>query len=309
MNTVLLDILALTAIYSIVTLGQNVITGYAGIFSVALAAIFGAGAFTYSGIDLLGDTTNVFIVLPAAIVVGGLISGLIALVAMRVQGDFLIVASFGLQLVIIQVAYNWQAVSGGGAGAFGLSAPVLFGHSISGMGQWLALILVIAVLIYGLATWIVRAPFGRLLRAMRDDDAAVQAAGFDSRKLRLSAFVFGGAVAAVGGALYAGYQGVAQTGDFGVATSITLLAAVIIGGSGSLIGSIVGAFLFVGAPRLMNLISVPDDLTGPLQQLAFGVLVIAVVAVLPGGLSSVLNRLVRRGPVKAAPSATGGEAR
>ena len=295
MSSVLLDILALTAIYSIVTLGQNVITGYAGVFSVAQAAIFGIGAFTYSGLDLLAGTTNVFVVLPAAAAIGALISGLIAAVALRVQGDFLVVASFGLQLVIIQVAYNWQAVSGGGAGAFGLSAPVLFGHAVTGIPQWLALILVIAGAIYAITTWVVRAPFGRLLRAMRDDDSAVQAAGFDSRKLRLSAFVFGGSIAAIAGALYAGYQGVAQTGDFGVATSITLLAAVIIGGSGSLLGSILGAFLFVGAPRLMNLVAVPDNLTGPIQQLAFGMLVIAVVGVLPGGLASLLNRTVRRG--------------
>ncbi len=286
------EILTLTLIYAVVTLGLNVISGYAGIFSVAQAALFGVGAFAYAGADRLLHTDELLIIWPLAAAAGVLVSIGVAAVSLRVAGDFFVVASFGLQIVLMQVAFNWTAVSGGASGAFGLLPPTLAGVDLTAPEASLFAAAALAVVVYAITGWVVGSPFGRLLRAMRDDEPALHAAGFSSARLRFSAFIFGGVLATLAGALYAGYQGVAQTGDFDVSVSIVLLAAVIVGGSGSLAGSLLGALLFVGAPRLLNMISVSDAVAGYLQQLLFGLLVVAVMAFFRGGIAGLLTRAV-----------------
>jgi branched-chain amino acid transport system permease protein len=302
MNAVMYEVLTLTLIFAIPTLGLNIISGYGGMFSVAQAALFGVGAFTYAGADRLLSNDSLLLIWAMAIVAGLVISLIVALVSARVSGDFFIIASFGLQLVVIQVAFNWTAVSGGASGAYGLLPPTILGQKFTTPEDFLFLAAIAAAVTYAISAWVVLSPFGRLLRAMRDDEAALAAAGFSGGRLRSAAFVFGGILAAVGGALYAGYQGVAQTGDFGVSVSIMLLAAVIVGGSGSIFGSILGALLFVGAPRLLNLIHVSDTLAGSLQQLLFGVLVVLVMAFLRGGIVQLLTapfKLLRRDDAEA----------
>lgn len=310
MNATTYEVLTLTLIYAVPVLGLNIVSGYAGMFSVAQGALFGVGAFSYAAADRLFETSSLLPIFGIAIGAGALISLLVALVSLRVSGDFFIIASFGLQLVVIQVAFNWTAVSGGASGAYGLPVPTLFGEKFTTPDDFLLLAVALAVVTYAISAWVVHSPFGRLLRAMRDDEPALNAAGFSGGRLRLSAFVFGGILAALGGALYAGYQGVAQTGDFGVAVSIMLLAAVIVGGSGSLFGSLLGALLFVGAPRLLNLISVSDSLAGYLQQLVFGLLVVFVMAFLRGGIVELLAsplRAARRARAGDGGVAAGGE--
>jgi branched-chain amino acid transport system permease protein len=282
------EVLTLTAIYAVVALGLNLISGYAGMFSVSQAALFGVGAFSYAGADRLLHTDSLLVAWGVAIVAGVVVSAAVGLVSLRVAGDFFIVASFGLQLVLIQVLYNWNTVSGGASGAYGLPLPTLLGWKIQAAQDFLVLALALALVAYPVAGWLVRSPYGQLLRAMRDDETALAAGGFGSGRLRLAIFVTGGVLAALAGVVYAAYQGVAQTSDFGVSVSIMLLAVVIVGGSGNLLGSALGALLFVGAPRLLNLLSVSESVAGALQQLVFGILVVLVMATLRGGMAQML---------------------
>jgi branched-chain amino acid transport system permease protein len=290
-----LDISILALIYSVVVLGLNVISGYAGVFSVAQASLFAVGAFTYAGLDRVANNHELLVAWVLAGALGGLLSCLIALVSLRVAGDFFIVASFGLQLVVVQVLFNWSRISGGPAGAYGLSVPTLAGSDVIDQNTVLMVAALVAIVAYGVSAWLVFSPFGRLLRAMRDDEAALAAGGFSAKWLRLSAFVFGGVLAAVAGVLYAAYLGVAQTGDFDVSVSVMLLAAVILGGSGSLVGSLIGAVIFSGLPQVLDQIHVAASVAGPMQQLIFGALVLLVMVFARGGVASLLR--TRRGKV------------
>lgn len=292
MNQVLLDILSLSAIYSIVILGLGFIAGLGGLFSVVQAGMFGLGAFTYSGLYAYHAPTDLIVALPAAAAVGAVVSATLALVALRVSGDFFVVASFGLQIVLVDSLYNWNTVTGGPSGVYGLPTPHLLGKEFGTPAQNTALVICCAIVCYLLSWWLRRAPFGRLVRAMGADEVALQAAGFRPARLKLATFVIGGALASLAGVLYASYIGIAQVGDFDINASMLLLAAVLMGGSRSLFGSVLGAALFIGIPRLLSLLNTPASLAGPLQQLVFGLFLIMVMLFLPGGITSGLSQLV-----------------
>jgi branched-chain amino acid transport system permease protein len=289
---------ALIAIYAIVILGLGFIAGMGGLFSVCQAGMFGIGAFVFSGLYAYGAPTDLLVAMPVAIVCGAGISVVVALVALRVSGDFFVVASFALQIVMTSVLYNWSTVSGGPSGAYGLPSPTIGGVSFASPGRNEVLIVVVAAVLFAFAWWLRRAPFGKLVRAMGADEPALQAAGFEPARLKLSTFAIGGMLAAAAGVLYASYIGIAQVDDFDINVSIVLLAAVLVGGSRSLWGSVIGGFVFIGLPRLLTLVNTPASLAGPLQELIFGGLLVAVMMFLPEGIASGPARL--RGRVNSA---------
>lgn len=291
MTEVLLDITTLMAIYAIVTLGLGFIAGMGGLFSVVQAGMFGLGAFTYSGLYAYGLPTDLLIATGIAVIVAGGMSALLGFVALRVSGDFFVVASFGLQIVLIDSLYNWSKVTGGPSGVYGLPVPHILGHDFTSLSQNAALVVCVAAACY-LASWHVRrSPFGRLLRAMGANESALQAAGFRPSRLKLVTFVIGGALAAIGGVLYASYLGIAQTSDFDINASMLLLAAVLLGGARSLWGTLIGAALFTSLPRLLPLLNTPASLAGPLQQLVFGGFLVLAMLFLPGGVTSGLQKV------------------
>ncbi len=285
---------ALVAIYGVVILGLGFIAGMGGLFSVCQAGMFGVGAFVFSGLYSYGLPTDLLVSLPLAIACGAGVSAILALVALRVSGDFFVVASFAFQIVLTSVLYNWNMVSGGPSGVYGLPSPSIAGMSFASPAKDEALIGVIAVILFILAWWVRRAPFGRVIRAMGADEIALEAGGFQAARLKLSAFVVGGALAAAAGVLYASYIGIAQVGDFDINVSIVLLAAVLVGGTKSLWGSVIGAFVFIGLPRLLTLVNTPVSLAGPLQQLIFGGLLVAIMMFLPEGVASAPARVRQR---------------
>jgi branched-chain amino acid transport system permease protein len=245
-------------------------------------------------LDQFFGVSELTIAFPVAAVVAGIFSVVLGRVSLRVSGDHFIIASFGAQIAGLQVIYNWKALSGGGPGAFGLASPTFLGVTIAGPVAWFAFSVAVAATGLVVFTWIARSPFGLAVRAMRDDSEAAEAGGLRSMPLRLSAFALGGIAAAIAGTMYAGYVTVAQVADFTLTVSISLLAAVIAGGPGTIRGSVFGALLFVGIPRLLDQFNVPTGVAGVAQQLVFGVLLVAVVMVMPQGLAQLR---LRRGRV------------
>lgn len=282
------NITTLVLIYAVVLLGLNLVVGYGRIFSVNQALLFGVGAFAYAGVTKFLGTNELVVGWVVAVMVASALSLLVAMTTLRVSGDHFIIASFGIQLATLQALYNWSDLSGGPAGAFGLPRPTVLGITVTTPAQFLVLAFLIAAVCTTLAAVVVRSPYGRLIKAMADDEDAVTAAGFDVLPIKSGVFVLGGSLAAVAGVVYASYLGVAQASDFTVDVSIMLLAAVVAGGLRSVPGSIIGAVLLIGLPNALNLLSVPISVAGPLQRLLFGALLVAVVMFLPTGVAGAL---------------------
>jgi branched-chain amino acid transport system permease protein len=286
------DITAQLLICFVLATSLNLVIGYAKTLSIHHAALFAIGAFTYANFATRGWSSELIISIAVAAALGALVSVLLALGSLRVAGDYFIVASFAFQLLALQVLYNWEAVSGGNYGKFGLAAPTIAGRAVMGVSAFIELFAVVALVTLAFSVWLRRGPYGRLVRAMGESPSALATAGFGELRLKTGVFVLSGVLATTAGVMYSSYLGIAQTGSFGVDVSIMVAAMVVIGGAGSSLGSLLGAALVVISQPVLSTLNISTETSAALRQLFFGLMLVIVVALLPRGLVQ-LGDLVR----------------
>jgi branched-chain amino acid transport system permease protein len=276
--------IALASIYVLLGLSTNLLVGIAGIFSVSQAAVFGVGAYIVA-YCLMNDVMTFLPALGVAAICCIALNILVTLPALRVAGDYFVVTSFGIQLLATAVFTNWTDGTGGANGLPGIPPPDLFGHALEATSQ------VVVLCVAGMATgclifWLVmRAPFGRLLRAIREDELAVAAAGKSVLRAKVSAAALAGAFAGSAGALYATFLSFIDPSSFDLDASILLLTMVVVGGARTLAGSILGPFLLLALPQILTLIDIPTTIAAAAHQLMYGVLLIAFMLFRPQGLA------------------------
>ncbi|MBS0643629.1 MAG: branched-chain amino acid ABC transporter permease [Proteobacteria bacterium] len=276
--------IALASIYVLLGLSTNLLVGIAGIFSVSQAAVFGVGAYIVA-YCLMNDVMTFLPALGVAAVVCVALNILVTLPALRVAGDYFVVTSFGIQLLATAVFINWTAGTGGANGLPGIPPPDLFGYPLETAAQ--VVVLCLAGMGLGcLMFWLVmRAPFGRLLRAIREDELAVAAAGKSVLRAKVSAAALAGAFAGSAGAFYATFLSFIDPVSFDLDASILLLTLVVVGGARTLRGSILGPFLLLALPQVLTLIEIPTTVAAAARQLIYGVLLILFMLFRPQGLA------------------------
>jgi branched-chain amino acid transport system permease protein len=274
----------LAAIYVLLGLSTNLLVGIAGIFSVSQAAVFGVGAYIVSYL-LMNDIMSF---LPAMLVAAACcvaLNVLVTLPALRVSGDYFVVTSFGIQLLATAIFTNWTAGTGGANGLPGIPPADLFGKTLETSSELAALCLG-AMVLGCVAFWLImRAPFGRLVRAIREDELAVAAAGKNVLGAKVSAAAMAGAFAGSAGGLYATFLSFIDPSSFDLDSSILLLTMVVVGGARTLAGSILGPFLLLALPQVLTLIDIPTTIAAAARQLIYGVLLIAFMLFRPQGLA------------------------
>ena len=279
-----LSYLALAEIYVLLGLSTNLLVGIAGIFSVSQAAVFGVGAYVVAQ-SLMTGTMGFVPAMAVAALVCVALNVLVTLPSLRVAGDYFVVTSFGIQLLATAVFVNWTHGTGGANGLPGIPPPDLFGHPLDDNAQFAAL--TTAGMGLGcLAFWLImRAPFGRLLRAIREDESAVAAAGKGVLRAKVSAAALAGAFAGCAGGLYATFLSFIDPVSFDLDASILLLTMVVVGGARTLAGSIIGPFLLLALPQVLTFIDIPTTVAAAARQLLYGVLLIAFMLFRPQGLA------------------------
>ena len=280
----LLSYIALAEIYVLLGLSTNLLVGIAGIFSVSQAAVFGVGAYVVAQ-SLITGTMGFVPAMAVASLVCITLNVLVTLPSLRVSGDYFVVTSFGIQLLATAVFVNWTAGTGGANGLPGIPPPDVFGYKLETNAQLAALTTVGAGL-GCLAFWLImRAPFGRLLRAIREVELAVAAAGKGVLRAKVSAAALAGAFAGSAGGLYATFLSFIDPVSFDLDASILLLTMVVVGGARTLAGSIVGPFLLLALPQMLTFIDIPTTIAAATRQLMYGVLLIAFMLFRPQGLA------------------------
>jgi branched-chain amino acid transport system permease protein len=274
----------LASIYVLLGLSTNLLVGIAGIFSVSQAAVFGVGAYIVSYL-LMNDITSFLPAMVVASVCCVLLNVLVTLPALRVSGDYFVVTSFGIQLLATAIFTNWTGGTGGANGLPGIPPADLFGKTLDD-GKQVAALCFAAMVLGCLAFWLImRAPFGRLLRAIREDELAVAAAGKNVLRAKVSAAAMAGAFAGSAGGLYATFLSFIDPSSFDLDASILLLTMVVVGGARTLAGSIIGPFLLLALPQVLSLIDIPTTIAAAARQLIYGVLLIAFMLFRPQGLA------------------------
>jgi branched-chain amino acid transport system permease protein len=278
------NLAVLITINAILAVTLNFVLGYAGIFSMAHALFFGIGAYTAT---LVAMKLGAGFLLSTAVAMGiaGLISLALALPALRVRGEYFVAASLGLQMLAATVFSEWKSVTGGIGGITNIPAAKFPGFVISSPPQYLVLSLVCLALVMLVIAVLVRSSFGRSLKAIRDDETAAWAFGKNVAVIKTMAVVLSSALAAVAGSLYAFYLSFINVESFALDTSVYLMAMVIIGGTATLFGPVVGTILILLLPAALSYLpGLPPTEIGSIQQMVYGLAMVLLMIFRPGGL-------------------------
>ena len=275
--------LVMVGIYTILAVSLNLLVGYAGIFSLAHAAVYGIGAYA-SALVALKLGLGFWGGLVVAAVAGACAAALVGIPSLRVAGDYYIVASFGLQVVILTVFMNWTDLTNGHAGLAGIPRPRVFGLVIDNPFKYVVLSLALAALTYAICHRLTGSAFGRTLRAVREDEIAAQATGKNVVLVKIVITTISSALGALGGSLYAHYITYINPSSFTLDESIFITSLVILGGTERLAGPVVGAFILLAVPEALKFLAIPDTVAAPMRQILYGGLLILFMFVRPEGI-------------------------
>jgi branched-chain amino acid transport system permease protein len=275
--------LVMVGIYTILAVSLNLLVGYAGIFSLAHAAVYGIGAYA-SALVALKLGLGFWGGLVVAAVAGACAAALVGIPSLRVAGDYYIVASFGLQVVILTVFMNWTDLTNGHAGLVGIPRPRVFGLVIDNPFKYVVLSLALAALTYAVCQRLTGSAFGRTLRAVREDEIAAQATGKNVVLVKIVITTISSALGALGGSLYAHYITYINPSSFTLDESIFIASLVILGGTERLAGPVVGAFILLAVPEALKFLAIPDTVAAPTRQILYGGLLILFMFVRPEGI-------------------------
>jgi len=279
----LLHILILIGIYVILAESLNLIVGYTGLLSIAHAAFYGFGAYVAALMAL--KLNSPFIVnMICAIIVSGLLGGLVGIPSLRIKGHYFVISTCAFHVIAFNVLNNWVSFTGGPMGLPGIPQPIIVGWNISSRKEFLSLTFAFAVLTIWICRRIIRSPFGRVLKAIREDEIFTLAAGKNVAIYKISIFVIGSGIAAIAGVLYAHYISFVEPRSFTVMESIFIISVVIIGGAGSLWGPVIGAVVLVTLPELLRFLGLPNAIAANIRQILYGGLLVVFMMWRPQGL-------------------------
>ena len=278
-----LYVLSLVAVYGILAVSLNLVLGYTGILSVAHAAFMGIGAYA-TALLLTGWGFNFFLTLPVGLAVAGLVGAALAASTLRLRGDYYIIGSFGFQVIIYNVFLNWIDLTKGPFGVRNIPKPQALGLTFGDPARYAALTLAFLAAAVWVARRVGESPYGKVLRAIREDEAGAASIGKDVRRYKISIFVVSSMLASLGGALYAGLISYVDPFAFTVHESIFLQALVIVGGAGNVYGSVVGAAVLITIPEMLRFFDVPTTVASPIREILYGALMILFLRFRPKGL-------------------------
>ena len=279
----LLHILVITGIYIILTLSLNLILGYTGLAALGHITFACVGAYTSSLLALnVGISPWIGLVIGA--ILAAILGAIVSYPSVRLKGDYLALATFGLGVIVYSVAKNWVSLTRGPMGLPGIPPFSLFGYEISSVWSYLILVYVFVLITFVAIRNIVNSPFGQVLTGIRENEIATVAMGKNVNRHKLIVFVVGAFFAGIAGSLYAHYITFIDPSSFTVMESIAVLLMVVFGGMGSLRGSFVGASVLVILPELLRFLGMPSSVAAPLRQMIYGLLLVVLMILRPQGL-------------------------
>ncbi len=283
METYILTVLSLAGIYAILAISYDLMFGYAGLFSIAHGAYFGIGA--YAGALAMLNFGVPFLL---ALVVGGAIAAqvgsIIAVPASRLEGDYLVVGSLAFAVICYELMVGVPEVTRGSMGLPGIPGPSIFGYRLGGAGGNLAVIAALLALTLLVGWRVARTPYGRVLRALKDDPLALEATGKSVFRYKVEVMTLSAALAGAAGVAYASFVNFIDPESFVLRTSFVIVLATVLGGAGTLWGPALGALFLWIIPEALRFAGIPSEIRGPLNEIVYGCLLLAVIFLRPEGL-------------------------
>jgi branched-chain amino acid transport system permease protein len=272
-------LIIIVGLYVILATSFNLILGYGGLVSIAHPVFFALGAYA-SAVLSRDFGVPVPVAMLAATAVAVVASIALALPSLRVSGDYLLIASIGFQLGLLEVIKNLRFT--GGSSGFINIPPFLIRDF--GRASYVVLVLATMAAVIWLVRWIARSDYGRAMSAMRDDELAFASIGRNAMWMKIAIFGLGSGLAGLAGALYAHYFRFVTPEQFEILQSAAILTMVVVGGLRTTWGPVVGALLLEALPQALAFLQMPPSVLGPIQGLLFTGLVLVFMFFRPQGL-------------------------
>ncbi len=277
--------------------GLNLLTGFTGQISLGHAAFVGVGGYT-AAILMTRLDFSFWLALPCAGIVAAAAGLIIGIPSLRVKGLYLCMATLAAQFIFEFIFIHWESMTQGIRG-INLRAPVLGGFALDTEKRFYYLTLIVVVLAVTYARNLIRSRVGRAFVAIRDRDLAAEIMGISLFRYKLTAFAISSFYAGIAGALWVSFMRIVTPDHFPFHLSIQYLAMVIVGGMGSVLGSIFGAIFMTLTPELLNVLSatlskiVPaiGMLFIPMKAVVFGALIVLFLIFEPRGLAEIWRRI------------------
>lgn len=297
--TYYLHLLTLTFCYGIMAMSLDLLVGYTGLASLGHAAYFGVAGYV---VGVLA-TANAWTFWPAAavgVLAAAGTAAVFGLLAIRATGPYFLIITLALGQLVWGLAYRWASVTGGDNGLRGIARPVLAaGLSTARIQAFYYFALAVTVLAAVLMYLVVASPFGLTLRGIRESESRMRVLGYNVFLHKYVVFIIAGTFSGVAGVVYAYYNGFVSPADVHLVASANTLLMVILGGTGTLFGSLVGSALLV---FLQNMLS---GITQRWLTILGAILVLAVMYA-PRGVVGAARTLFSRRPAEKAPADAGG---
>lgn len=280
-------------------LGLNLVIGYTGQLSLGHVAFYGVGAYTCALLVVRARWPFWPSLLAGALMALAL-GVVLGLFALRLRGHYLAIATLGFGVVVYQLLINWIDLTRGPLGLSGIPypEPVNLGFATLDFGDrktYYYLVLAFLIPTYFVIHRIAHSRVGDALLAIREDEVAAQTLGVDPLTNKVLVFALGAAFAGLAGGLYAHYLGILAPESFFYPESFNILAMVVIGGLGSLPGSVAGAVVFTLSPEYLRFVPKIGPLDLAVYRMPiFGLAVLAVMLFFPEGLAGIGRRLASR---------------
>jgi len=272
-------ILSVICVWTILSLATNLVIGYGGLMTLGHVGFLAIGAYTAATLNILWHV-NFYYTIPIAIIVTAVVAFASILPLLRLDAFYFGLSTLGLNIVITDVLQNVGPRVPGAEGLFGLDLPALMTSSI-----WrLAIIAALTALTVYLSWQLVRSPFGRSLRAMRDQPDAIESVGKSAKRYRVTIWTISGGLAGLAGALYCTTLSYIDPTVFSFLFSFNLLVYIGFGGLASILGSILGPTILIVFGEALRFGGLPSQVSGPVQQSLFALLLIFVMVFRRQGL-------------------------
>ncbi len=279
----LIHLAILFSIYAILGITLNMIVGFTGLLSVTHAAFYGIGAYSVA-ILMTSFGMNFFLSLLIGIIISGILALLIGFVLSKFNGDYFALVSLGFNIIIYSIFLNWQDITRGPLGIPGIGRPSIFNFIFSSNLHFLILSILLLILVYFICKFIINSSFGRVLKAIREDEKAIQVFGYNTLYYKLTIFVIGASLGSIAGGLFASYITFIDPSTFTLMESIFILAIIILGGLANNKGSIYGALFLILLPEILRFVGFPNDIAAHMRQVVYGLILIFLMLYRPQGL-------------------------
>jgi len=279
----IVHLLVVMTIYGILAISLNLVVGATGLFNLGHAAFYGIGAYT-SALLVKAGVPWLLAVL-ASMAMAGFVAFIVGIPTLRLVGDYLAVVTMGLGEITRAVFKNWISLTRGPMGLPGIPHASVLGIEFDTAEKFLVLGVICLLIVFVVAERILYSPFGRVLKGIREDEAAVQALGKNTYRYKMGVLIVGSAMAGLAGSLFAHYITFIDPSSFVMWLTFFIFLIIVLGGLGNNLGAVVVTVVFVALREGLRFVGLPLWLNpGALQQLIFGILLIIATIFVPRGL-------------------------